>query len=77
MLKLARNEACGRRRDAGLGTGKVRQGAAGRNKEALTPELRQAIQERWDDTMRPVCGYASYEEMRRGVNRELGRPFSC
>ncbi|EFN58781.1 hypothetical protein CHLNCDRAFT_59577 [Chlorella variabilis] len=76
MLKLARNEACGRPREAGLRTGKVREGRVGRNKEELTPELRQAIQERWDDTMLPVTGYATYEEMRRGINRELGRPFS-
>lgn len=72
MLKLARNEACGRPREAGLRTGKVREGRVGRNKEELTPELRQAIQERWDDTMLPVTGGGT-----RGLAAGLGTPGSC
>jgi hypothetical protein len=76
MLKLARNEFCGRPRDAGLQNRKVREGRQGRNKEQLTPELRQAIQEKWEEVMLPVTGYRTYEEMRQGINRELGRPFS-
>lgn len=47
-------------------------GAEGR--EELTPALREAILEKWREVMLPATGYASYEEMRRGINAELGRP---
>lgn len=75
MLKFARNEFCGRPRDAGLQNGKVREGKQGCNREALTLELRQAIQEKWEEVVLPATGYRTYEEMRLGINTELGRPF--
>ena len=56
--------------------GKVRQGAVGKNREELTPEMRAAIQQKWTDVMLPATGYASYDDMRRGINAELGRPKS-
>lgn len=54
---------------------KVRCGQ-GRTREVLTPELAAAIQAKWGEACQPVTGYASFAEMRAGVNRELGRPFS-
>lgn len=79
MLKAARNKACGRPAGAGLtrgSSGKVRLGGPGGNREQLSPELRAAILQRWTDVMLPATGYASYGEMRRGINAELGRPFA-
>lgn len=53
----------------------MREGKLGANKQQLSPELHAAIEYRWREVLLPATGYASYEEMRRGVNRELGRPF--
>ncbi|KAL4858057.1 Estrogen sulfotransferase [Chlorella vulgaris] len=73
MQKLARNEACGRPKEAGLHIGKVRSGKS--NRHELSPELRVAIQEKWEEVMLPVTGYKTYDEMRHGINSELGRPW--
>jgi hypothetical protein len=54
MQKLARNEACGRPKEAGLHIGKVRSGKS--NRHELSPELRVAIQEKWEEVMLPVTG---------------------
>ncbi|GAB4820629.1 hypothetical protein N2152v2_007675 [Parachlorella kessleri] len=78
MLKLHTNERCGRRRDAGLdphNSGKVRHGKVGKNKGELSPQMREAILQKWRDIMLPATGFESYGEMRASVNRELGRQF--
>jgi hypothetical protein len=77
MLKLARNEACGRPKYAGLGengTGKVRDGGVGKGRGGLGEQLKREMQEKWEEVMLPVTGYATYCEMRNGINEELGRP---
>lgn len=76
MLKLARNEACGLPRRAGLdgaSAGKVHKGGSGRGRRALSPPMQAAFQRKWEEVVLPATGYASYEELRAGVNRELGR----
>ena len=76
MLKEARNEACGRPRNAGLEgsrNSKVRKGNVGGGKKALSPETLRAMQEKWESVVLPITGYANYEELRAGVNAELGR----
>lgn len=78
-LKIARNEACGRPPYspalARTQSGKVRAGVPGGNKRDLSPELRSAILAKWNEVVEPATGYASYADMRRGINAELGRPF--
>jgi hypothetical protein len=78
MLKEARNEACGLHPRAGLdgsSAGKVRTGKIGKGKEVFAPETVEAFKRKWDEVMLPATGYASYEEFRAGVNKELGRKF--
>jgi hypothetical protein len=77
-LKLARNEACGLERTAGLGEGgtaKVRAGGKSADRQRLSEETVAGMGRKWKEVAEPVTGYGSYEEMRRGVNAELGRPF--
>ncbi|KAL4457843.1 hypothetical protein ABPG75_012708 [Micractinium tetrahymenae] len=57
-------------------SGKVREGVLGANKAELSAEVKAALQQRWADYMLPRTGYATYEEMRRGINKERGRPSS-
>ncbi|KAI8462815.1 MAG: P-loop containing nucleoside triphosphate hydrolase protein [Monoraphidium minutum] len=78
MLKLATNERCGRRRDAGLDgrSSKVREGKVKRNRQELTPALKAGIQQKWEEVVTPVTGAATYDELRTAINRELGRPFA-
>lgn len=78
QLKQARNLQCGRPEHAGMtraSSGKVREGVLGANRAELSPQVKAALQQRWTDYMLPRTGYATYEEMRRGINQELGRPF--
>lgn len=53
----------------------VREGRVGANSKQLSAAARAAIQARWEEVMAPVTGCSSYAEMRRSINRELGRPF--
>lgn len=48
----------------------------GRNREVLSPESRATVLRKWAEVMLPATGYASYQDMRQGINRELGRPFA-
>ncbi|KAI7840353.1 hypothetical protein COHA_005899 [Chlorella ohadii] len=80
MLKAALNVNMGRPADAGMqGTAsgsKVREGRVGSNSQQLGEAARAAIHSKWQEVMAPVTGCTSYQEMRRSINRELGRPFS-
>lgn len=79
MLKLARNEACGMRRDAGLAdsgaAAKVRVGELGSGKIELGAGVLEEMRRKWEEVVTPETGYFNYEELRIGVNRELGRDF--
>ncbi|GMH41151.1 hypothetical protein BSKO_09061 [Bryopsis sp. KO-2023] len=52
---------------------KVRQGK--RTEIKFSDDLQKKFDLKWDATMKPVTGYASYKEMREGINKELGRKF--
>jgi len=54
--------------------GKVRDGS----KAELSPEMAAAMQTKWEELVQPVCGVATFADMRQRINRELKRPFkSC
>jgi len=55
---------------------KVRKGVSGEGKKEISPEQMKALDVRWKELVQPVCGYATYEEMRLGINKELGRSFN-
>mmetsp|Transcript_11143 Transcript_11143/g.25808 ORF Transcript_11143/g.25808 Transcript_11143/m.25808 type:complete len:294 (+) Transcript_11143:202-1083(+) len=63
LSKSARNEACGLPRDAGIGSGKLRQGHVGRGKESLSPAIRDEIQQKWREVVEPVTGCATYTDL--------------
>jgi hypothetical protein len=69
LSKIARNEACGLPKDAGMGASKVRAGKAGGG-GGLSEELRGMIDDGWRDVMGDVAG--SYAELREMVNEERG-----
>lgn len=55
---------------------KVRKGVSGEGKKEISPEQLRALDARWKELVQPVCGYATYEEMRAEINKELGRSFA-
>eukprot|EP00210_Caulerpa_lentillifera_P008863 g8456.t1 len=54
---------------------KVRKGVIGEGRVEISVEQLKALDEKWKEMVTPVCGYQSYQEMRAGINKELGRPF--
>lgn len=77
--KALRNEVAGLPRDAGLSeksVSKVRSGRVNESKEAFSEETLQKLQQKWNELIKPVTGFDSYEAMRASVNSELGRSFS-
>ena len=79
LFKLARNEAAGLKRDAGLdkskNPGKVRKGKVNESGKAFSAEAQQMMDQVWNRLLKPVTGYDSYAEMREAINKELGRSF--
>lgn len=67
--KLARNEAMGLPRDAGLHNSKVRAGGGG--KEALPPRLKEEILSRWRRQVGEATGHETYASMREAFHKEL------
>lgn len=76
VLKHMRHEAVGLSKTDGADNAKVREGGVGKNKAQLSEAARAAIQRQWEEVAKPLTGYASYDEMRRAINRQLGRPFA-
>lgn len=64
LSKLARNEACGLSKDAGLSQSKLVNGKVGEGKELLSEPLKVKIQEKWSSVVEPVTGCASYEDLK-------------
>jgi len=54
---------------------KVRKGISGEGKKEISPERIRALEARWKEIVTPICGYETYEDMRTGINKELGRSF--
>lgn len=76
--KLARNEAVGLPKYAGVkgqATGKVREGLRQSGKKELSAKACEQIDTRWKSVMETLTGYATYTDMRSGINEELGRNF--
>eukprot|EP00210_Caulerpa_lentillifera_P006181 g5905.t1 len=61
--------------DFELSASKVRKGVSGEGKKDISPEQLIALDAKWKEVVEPICGYASYEEMRTSINKELGRTF--
>lgn len=64
LSKLARNEACGLPKDAGMKKSKIVKGIEGRGKRELSMELRELITTKWKTVVEPETGCATYEELR-------------
>jgi len=54
---------------------KVRKGVSGEAKKEISPQQLHEFSARWKEVVQPVCRYESYEEVRAGINMELGRSF--
>jgi Sulfotransferase domain len=65
LSKLARNEACGLPKNAGMSKSKVNTGKIGVGASTLSERLRSKIQQKWDEVVRPVSGCATYSELRK------------
>ena len=70
LSKLARNEACGLPKDAGLRESKVKDGAVGKGALTLSPRLRERIAEKWRLVVEPVTGCSTYSELRHQLKSE-------
>ena len=55
--------------------GRIRKGVMNEGARSLSEEMQQKILSKWKLLAEPVTGYRSYEEMRAGINNELGRCF--
>jgi len=76
-LKYAKNEAAGLPRDAGLtgNPGKVRNGVSNSAKDVIPQCIMDQIDAQWNEVVTKVTGYTTYEEFRKGINKELKRSF--
>ena len=80
-LKLSRNTVLGLDKHTGVvgkspnASAKIREGQMNVSKKYLSPELLDGFDARWQSVMKPITGYDSYEDMRAGINQELGRTF--
>eukprot|EP00210_Caulerpa_lentillifera_P006596 g6301.t1 len=52
---------------------RVRNGEIGQGKQKISPKQLEAMNKRWIEIVKPICGLASYEEMRDSINAESGR----
>ena len=75
LIKAARNEAMGLPLDSGIkgSFGRVRKGQTNEGIRLLSEDMNQKMDAKWKRFVEPVVGYRSYAEMRRAVNKELGR----
>ena len=62
-------------RDSGMkdNNGRVRKGQTKEGIKLLSEDMNQKMDAKWKSFVEPVVGYSSYAEMRRAVNKELGR----
>ena len=68
LSKLARNEACGLPKDAGMTSGKLKDGQQGGGKLLLSDELKARVDEKWMKVVYPVTSCRSYEEFRQKLS---------
>ena len=77
-LKLSRNESVGLPRNAGLqgNCGKVRSGDVHSSKSVLPEYVHTKLHQKWIEVVAPKTGYSTYEALRAGINKEVGRSFT-
>ena len=66
-LKRARNEVLGLVETAGMNRNKIRSGSTTEGKENLTERVLKALDSKWKEIIEPVTGFASYEELHKGL----------
>jgi hypothetical protein len=64
LSKLARNEACGLPKEAGMRKGKIAEGKARKGALALSPEITAEIQKKWQEVVAPVTKCDNYDALR-------------
>ena len=69
LSKLARNEACGLPKDAGMASTKLRRGVSGQVND-LSADLQAEIMQKWKQVVEPVTGCATYEDLRKALQQE-------
>jgi hypothetical protein len=65
LSKLSRNEACGLPKEAGMNKGKIAMGKDRKGDLILSKEIKDGIQQKWNDIVRPVTNCSNYEELRQ------------
>lgn len=77
ILKLARNEAVGLPKTAGVSGnhGKVRNGQTNEGKDVFSSSIMEKIDAQWNEVVTSAIGYKTYEDFRNGINKELNRNF--
>lgn len=76
-LKYEKNEAAGLSRNAGLtgNPGKVRNGVTNSARDVMPQYIMDRIDAKWNEVVTKITGYKTYEEFRKGINKELKRNF--
>lgn len=69
LSKIARNEACGLSKDAGMNSTKINSGTIGAGNKMLSAELKQEIAQKWKDVVEAEIGYSSYSEFRCSLSK--------
>lgn len=69
LSKLARNEACGLPKDAGIKKSKIVNGKVGRGKLELSDHLKELINTKWKTVLERETGCATYEELRKSFQQ--------
>jgi hypothetical protein len=67
LSKLSRNEVCGLPKDAGMSKSKIAEGKV-QHGAGLSPNLEEAITQKWKCTVQPETGCATYEDLRKQLN---------
>ena len=68
LSKLARNEACGLAKNAGMSGNKISSGKVGSGSKLLPEGLRRKVQLKWEEVVMPATGCCTYEELRQKLN---------
>ena len=67
LSKLARNEACGLPKSAGMSKTKLSQGEIKFGYE-ISEDLRRDIIQKWSEVVEPETGCATYDELRKQMS---------
>ena len=73
LSKIARNEACGLRPDAGMKKSKIDKGSSLVGKQKLSQELQDKIDKKWAKVVHPITNCSTYEELRMKFNMDRAK----